>query len=228
MNLFSDWSERLSSYFGNFPDKLNDITNNYTSLIGLLGLAILLIFLFKLKKVKLTPSIIARIGIALALSCILQVLRIYHFPMGGSITLGGMIPLLLISFIYGPEIGMLAGFLYGLLNLFLDPYFVHPVQILFDYPLPSIAIGLAGFFKSRPRIGITFAFFVKFICHFISGVVFFGSYAADYGMNPWIYSIAVNAPMVAGDCLICLVILSIIPLKRLIKNNKYLLHNKKG
>ena len=64
----------------------------------ILGLAILIIFLFRIKKIKLTPSIIARIGLALALSCILQVFRIYHFPMGGSITLGGMIPLLLISF----------------------------------------------------------------------------------------------------------------------------------
>ena len=219
MDLFTDWSDRLNSYFSNFPDKINDITNNYTSLIALLGLAILIILLFRFKKVKLTPSIIARIGLALALSCILQILRIYHFPMGGSITLGGMVPLLLISFMYGPEIGMLAGFLYGLLNLFLDPYFVHPVQILFDYPLPSIAIGLAGYFKNNPRIGTIFAFFVKFICHFISGVVFFGSYAADYGMSPALYSIAVNAPMVAGDCIICVVILSIIPLKKLI--NKY-------
>lgn len=219
MDLFTDWSNRINSYFGNFPDKINNIANNYTSLIGLLGLVILIIFLFKFKKIKLTPSIIAHIGIALAIACILQVFRIYHFPMGGSITLGGMIPLLIISFMYGPEIGMLAGFLYGLLNLFLDPYFVHPVQILFDYPLPSIAIGLAGYFKDKPRIGTIFAFFIKFICHFISGVVFFGSYAADYGMSPFIYSIVVNAPMVAGDCIICVVILSIMPLYKLI--NKY-------
>lgn len=220
MNLFSDWSKRAASYFGNFPDKINDITSNYTSLIGLLGIAIIIVLLFKFKKVKLTPSIIAHISIALALACILQVFRIYHFPMGGSITLGGMIPLLLISFIYGPEIGMLAGFLYGLLNLFLDPYFVHPVQVLFDYPLPSIAIGLAGYFKNKPRVGTLFAFFIKFICHFISGVVFFGSYAVDYGMSPLIYSIVVNAPMVAADCIICIVILSIIPVSRLINKSK--------
>ncbi|SFU40698.1 thiamine transporter [Clostridium sp. DSM 8431] len=217
MNLFSDWSERAISYFSNFSFKINDIMANFTSLIGLLGIAIIIILLFNFKKVKLTPTIIARIGIALAVSCVLQVFRIYHFPMGGSVTLGGMIPLLLISFMYGPEIGILAGFLYGVLNLFLDPYFVHPVQVLFDYPLPSIAIGLAGYFKNKPRIGTAFVFFLKFICHFISGVVFFGSYAADYGMNPWIYSFVVNAPMVAADCVICIVILSIIPFQKIIK-----------
>lgn len=220
MNLFSDWSERFSSYFGNFSDKINDIMNNYTSLAGILGLAILIIFLFRIKKINLTPSIIARIGLALALSCILQVFRIYHFPMGGSITLGGMIPLLLISFIYGPEIGMLSGFLYGILNLFLDPYFLHPVQVLFDYPLPSIAIGLAGFFRDKPRVGVLVAFSTKFICHFISGIVFFASYAADYGMNPWVYSLVVNGPMVAADCIICLVIISLIHLNKIISKSK--------
>jgi len=220
MNLFSDWSERLSSYFGNFSEKINDISNNYTSLIGMLGLALLIILLFRFKKVKLTPSIIAQIGLALALSCILQVLRIYHFPMGGSITLGGMVPLLIISFMYGPEIGMLSGFLYGILNLFLDPYFLHPVQVLFDYPLPSIAIGLSGFFKDKLKTGTLVAFSAKFICHFISGIVFFASYAADYGMNPLLYSLVVNGPMVAGDCIICLIIISIIPLNKIISKSK--------
>ena len=111
---------------------------------------------------------------------------------------------------------MLAGFAYGSLNLFLDPYYVHPEQILFDYPLPSLAIGLAGYFKNKPILGTTIAFFTKFICHFISGVVFFGNYGADYGMNAWVYSLAVNGPMVAADCIICLVIISLIPLKRII------------
>ena len=158
------------------------------------------------------------IGIAIAISCILQVLRIYHFPMGGSVTLGGMVPLLIIAFIYGPEIGMFAGFTYGILNLFLDPYFVHPVQILFDYPLPSLAIGLAGYFKNKPALGTTVAFFVKFICHFISGVVFFGQYGVDYGMGKFLYSLVVNGPMVAADWLICLIIILIIPLNRLMKD----------
>ena len=98
--------------------------------------------------------------------------------------------------------------------------FVHPVQILFDYPLPSLAIGLAGYFKNKPAVGTTVAFFVKFICHFISGVVFFGQYGADYGMSGTIYSLAVNGPMVAADWIICLVIILLIPLNRLVKDNK--------
>lgn len=222
MHLLNDWMERFKSYFTGFSDKCDVIFGNPTLFIGLTGLLIIFICLLAFKKIKFNAKIIARIGLALALACVLQVLRIYHFPMGGSVTLGGMVPILIISFVYGPEIGMFTGFIYGLLNLFLDPYFVHPVQILFDYPLPSIAIGIAGYFKNKPRIGTAVAFIVKFICHFISGIVFFGQYAADYGMNKWVYSFVVNAPMVGADAIICIVILSVLPLKKLLGESKFL------
>lgn len=217
MSIFTDWGERLNSYFSNFSEKIQMFMDNPTCIIGLFGLGLVIFALFKFKKVKLDAKVISRIGIAVALSCVLQIFRIYHFPMGGSITLGGMIPLLILAFMYGPEIGFLGGFIYGILNLFLDPYFLHPVQILFDYPLPSLAIGLAGFFKDKPLLGTTLAFFAKFICHFISGVVFFGSYGADYGLSPISYSIAVNLPMAGIECIICLVILIVLPLKSLVQ-----------
>lgn len=221
--LISDWGKRFSSYFSGFSDKLSEIFGNPTSLIALLGLAIVVIALMRFKKIHLTPKMISRIGLALALACVLQIFRIYHFPQGGSVTLGGMVPLLIITFMYGPEVGFLTGFLYGLLNLFLDPYFVHPVQILFDYPLPSLAIGLAGYFKDNRLLGTGVAFFAKFICHFISGVVFFGSYAAEYAMTPWIYSAFVNGPMVAADAVICIIVISLLPMTRLVKEDQRVL-----
>ena len=128
MKIFNDWGERIESYFTNFPEKIQEIFSNPSSLIGLLGLLIILFILLKLKKVKLDAKIIARIGIAIAISCILQVLRIYHFPMGGSVTLGGMVPLLIIAFIYGPEIGMFAGFTYTL-------YIQYKFFLIIHYPL---------------------------------------------------------------------------------------------
>ncbi|MEG0641372.1 MAG: energy-coupled thiamine transporter ThiT [Clostridium sp.] len=220
MNIFSNWLNKIYSSFSDLSGKASEVLENPTSIIALLGLGLILIALIKFKKIKLDAKIIARIGIALALACVLQMLRIYQFPMGGSVTLGGMVPLLLITFIYGPELGFLTGFIYGVLNLFLDPYFVHPVQVLFDYPLPSLAIGLAGYFRNKPIVATIVAFSGKFVCHFISGVVFFGSYAADFGMHPWVYSLAVNGPIVAADAIICVVIISLLPLKRLIQIEK--------
>ena len=45
-----------------------------------------------------------------------------------------MIPIMLISFVYGPSIGLFTGFLFGVFKLIVDPYILSPIQVLFDYP----------------------------------------------------------------------------------------------
>lgn len=215
MLLFNDWAEQFSSNFLDLPQHITDIFTSPMSLITLIGCILLLIVLVKAKGIKFTPELIARIGIALALATILKMLRLYHFPQGGSITLGSMIPVLLIAFMYGPQVGCLTGFLYGVITLFLDPYILHPVQVLFDYPLPFAALGLAGFFKDKKLLGTSVAVFVRFICHFISGVAFFGSFAPD-GMSPVVYSLLVNGPMVGIEGIICLIILAVLPFERIV------------
>lgn len=214
MSIFNDWIEQFSKLFQNFSQNVQDILASPMSIITLLGCILLLIALAKAKKIKFTPELIARIGIALALATILKMLRLYHFPQGGSITLGSMIPVLLIAFIYGPEVGCLTGFLYGVITLILDPYILHPVQVLFDYPLPFTALGLAGFFKQRKLVGVSIAVLVRFLCHLISGIVFFGSFAPE-GMSPVVYSLLVNGPMIGIEGIICLVILSVLPIERI-------------
>ncbi|NOW88667.1 thiamine transporter [Clostridium beijerinckii] len=214
MSIFNDWIEQFSKLFQNFSQNIQDILASPMSIITLLGCILLLIALAKAKKIKFTPELIARIGIALALATILKMLRLYHFPQGGSITLGSMIPVLLIAFIYGPEVGCLTGFLYGVITLILDPYILHPVQVLFDYPLPFTALGLAGFFKQRRLVGVSIAILVRFLCHLISGIVFFGAFAPE-GMSPVVYSLLVNGPMIGIEGIICLVILAVLPIERI-------------
>ncbi|NMF05365.1 energy-coupled thiamine transporter ThiT [Clostridium beijerinckii] len=214
MSIFNDWIEQFSKLFQNFSQNIQDILASPMSIITLLGCILLLIALAKAKKIKFTPELIARIGIALALATILKMLRLYHFPQGGSITLGSMIPVLLIAFIYGPEVGCLTGFLYGVITLILDPYILHPVQVLFDYPLPFTALGIAGFFKQRRLVGVSIAILVRFLCHLISGIVFFGSFAPE-GVSPVVYSLLVNGPMIGIEGIICLVILAVLPIERI-------------
>jgi len=215
MLIFNDWIKQFSELFQKFPQNIQDIISNPMSIITLIGCILLLIVLVKAKKIKFTPELIARIGIALALATILKMLRLYHFPQGGSITLGSMIPILLIAFMYGSEVGCLTGFLYGSITFILDPYIMHPVQVLFDYPLPFMALGLAGFFKNKRWLGASIAIFIRFICHFISGVAFFGSFAPK-GVSPIIYSLTVNAPMIGIEGIICLIILTALPVERIL------------
>lgn len=181
----------------------------------LAGVVALLIAFIRFRKVELNARIMAHIGVMLALATVLKLFRIYHLPQGGSVTLGSMIPILLLAWFYGPEVGLLAGFLFGMISLILGPYILHPVQVLFDYPLPFMALGLIGYFRSKPIfVGAAVALFGRFLCHFISGVAFFGSYAPA-GMSPYAYSLMVNGIFMGVEGTLCLALLAFLPIKRI-------------
>lgn len=222
-DVFTEFFHSMAEIFINLPANTSEIIKHPLSLVALIGCVIILIVLIKAKKIEITTQLITRIGIALALATVLKVFRLYHFPQGGSVTLGSMVPILIIAFMYGPLVGFLTGFLYGIITLFMDPYILHPVQVLFDYPLPFLALGLAGFFKQNKLLGTSVAIFGRFICHFISGVAFFGSFAPE-GMSPIVYSLFVNGLLVGVEGIICLVIIKFLPIDRIVKatNKNYL------
>lgn len=191
-----------------------EVMSHPMSVAALAGLVVLIAVLMRTKKAKLDIRIITQIAIALTLATVLKIFRIYHLPQGGSITLGSMVPILLMSFFHGPEVGFLTGFLYGVITLMMGPFILHPVQVLFDYPLPFIALGLAGYFRNNKILGTIVAIFARFLCHFISGVAFFGSYAPE-GMSPFVYSLMVNGIFMAVEGAVCVVIIAMLPMDRL-------------
>lgn len=168
-----------------------------------------------MRHVQFTSRTIVYIGLMLALSFILHQLRLFHMPQGGSVTLGSMLPLLLLSYRYGTGVGVLAGFLYGLLNILQDPFLLHPLQVLFDYPLPYMVLGLAGLHKEFRYLSTALAFMARFLCHFISGAVFFGSYAPA-GTSPYWYAFTFNAAYLLPEFIICFILLKLLPMNRLI------------
>ena len=206
----------MSNFLATLGENFKTLFSNPLTLVTLVGCAILLIAFIKFKSLKFNSKLVARIGLAIALAFILDMIKIYSLPNGGgSISLGSMIPILLISFIYGPSIGLFTGFLFGIFKLILDPYILNPIQVLFDYPLPFMAVGVAGFFNNK-YLGATVGMILRFLSHFISGLVFFGSYAPE-GMSPIIYSLSVNGLAVGGELLICLILLAFLPIERLVK-----------
>ena len=93
---------------------------------------------------------IAEIGVAIALAAVLSWLAQafpLRMPQGGSFGLE-MLPILFIAVRRGVLPGIVAGALFGLLQLTGiagTPYIYHPLQALLDYPLAFGALGLAGF-----------------------------------------------------------------------------------
>ena len=151
--------------------------------------------------------VLTEAALAVALAFVLGFVVLFKMPNGGSVSLQ-MIPLIILALRQGWKVGVVAGAAYGLLDLAIDPYVVHPVQLLLDYPLAFGALGLAGLFKPTVRgavLGTTVAVLARFACHFLSGVVFFASFAPE-GWNPYLYSAAYNAAYLAPSLGIAVVV----------------------
>ena len=140
---------------------------------------------------KLKPQEIAEAAIAIALAFVLSFIKIYELPMGGSVTAGSMVPLLILGMRRGCRLGFVACILYGVLQFIQEPYSVSPIQVILDYPIAFGLLGLAGFFMTRPIFGVFAGIAGRFLAHLLSGAIFFAQYAPK-GMNPWIYSAAYN------------------------------------
>ena len=169
-------------------------------------------------------STLAECAVMLALSFALSYAKIFEMPMGGSVTLASMLPIMLVSIKYGTVVGLSTGFVYSLTQLFqaftggnVFPYCESAgtlvTCIFFDYIIPFTLLGLAGIFKEIKLmksselgiyVGIVSAVTLRFVCHFITGVAIWGQWAPD-GMGKYLYSFLYNGSFLAVDFLICIV-----------------------
>ena len=164
------------------------------------------------KTRKITES-----AIMIALSVVLSMVKIFTLPQGGSITAASMVPLLVISFRYGPKWGTFTAFVYSLVSMitgFSAPpvatFMNYLLMVLLDYVLAFSCLGMASLFaKVIPghRIvsigfGSFIAVFIRLVCHVLSGVIIWESYAPE-GMSAWVYSINYN-----GSYMFCEIIVS--------------------
>lgn len=156
--------------------------------------------------------VMVEIAIIVALAFLLGQIRLFRMPQGGSVSLQ-MVPILFLALRRGWLPGFVAGFLLGTLKLLVDPYIIHPVQLLFDYPLPYALLGLAGLFKSIPFVGVLVGTVGRFVIHFLSGVVFFGAYTPE-GTNPLWYSALYNGSYLIPEMIIALVVVGLLSTRR--------------
>ncbi len=201
---------------------VNDWGENVFELtpVGLVSVAVL-IFLLIIAAIILRPKATGSIrtiattqlvfsAVAMALAMVTSEIKLTRLPMGGSITLFSMLFIVLIGYWYGLKAGLMTGFAYGLLQFLMDPVFYSPIQLLVDYPLAFGALGLSGFFSEKKNgllKGYALGVIGRYVFAFISGVVFFGSYAPE-GTPAAIYSLTYNATYIVPEAITTLVIIS--------------------
>ena len=164
---------------------------------------------------------IAEIGVAVALAAVLSwVAQAFplRMPQGGSFGLE-MLPILFIAVRRGVLPGVVAGALFGLLQLTGvagTPYIYHPLQALLDYPLAFAGLGLAGLVPVGAMDGpgavwrlagaVAVGAGARFLCHFASGLLFFAEYAPAWEA-PWLYSITYNLLYLAPSAVVTALVL---------------------
>ena len=155
---------------------------------------------------------IAYASVCIAMSFALSYLAPIHMPQGGSVTIASLLPIMIYSYMFGTKKGVVAGAIYGLLQIIQDPWIIHPAQLLLDYPIAFAGIGLTGMFsrvkklEKLPQVQFALGALVgsvfRFVSHLFSGVFAFSEYAPN--VNAWLYSLGYNASYVFADIAICI------------------------
>lgn len=173
---------------------------------------LLLVVIIGSKSKKMKTKELVYSAIAISIAVVLSKLKIFELPQGGSITTFSMFFIVLIGYWFGTTQGVICGITYGLLQLILDPWVVHPAQLIIDYPIAFGALGLAGLF-SKSQDGLIKGLFIgasgRFLCHFLTGIIFFTSYAEKAHMDPVVYSLAYNISYIAVEVFLTVILLFI-------------------
>lgn len=157
-------------------------------------------------------------AIMMALATVLSIFPTISAPYGGSITVGSMFPIMLMSILLGPKWGIPVALGYSIIQLALGFSSVASwglsigvfIGCLFlDYVLAFSVLCTANIFgtKTMPKMacGIAFAGLLRYLSHFLSGWLFFGEWAEE-GFNAFTWAVVYNGAYMIPDTIICIVI----------------------
>jgi thiamine transporter len=165
-------------------------------------------------------------AILVAVAQILGYIKLFPmWPNGGSITLAAF-PIALYAVRWGVGRGLLAGFVFGVLQLLMDEAYAWGWQsMLLDYLVAFTPLGLAGLFKGKKWgifPGIVLGNLGRFVVHYISGVTIYRIYEPTEipGIGTFdgaeLYSLVYNGSYMLPCALLALVVAALLyaPMKR--------------
>jgi len=163
-------------------------------------------------------------AIMIALAAVLSMITIFRMPQGGSITAASMVPLLIISYRYGMGWGTMTAFVYSVIQLvtgFYPPpvttFLNYVLVVLLDYVIAFSVMGLASLFSKVIRtnrilsigFGSFVAVFCRLVCHVLSGILIWGSYAPE-GTPVWVYSVTYNGSYMLAEAIVSTVVMCLL------------------
>ncbi len=206
----------MAQYYGDIAEYYPNanLVGMIVSAVVFMVIMVVMWFVGDKRKMSDTRSIVYG-AISIALSFALSYARIFKLPQGGSVTFASLLPLMVYCCMFGTRRGLIVCTIYGVLQALQDPYIIHPMQFLLDYPLAFGLIGVSGIFMEKGvfkdkkvvafLLGGVLAVVLRYACHVCSGVFAFADYADLEKYDTAIaYSMAYNS-FAFVDMLIALV-----------------------
>ena len=179
---------------------------------------------------------IIEVALFSAIAVILDFFSFNAWGQGGSISLQ-MVPIFIMSFRWGWRGGLSTGLIFGLLQLVMGAYIIHPFQALLDYPLAFTAVGCAAITTQPIKrslannhktkmilfmlLGCFIGSFARLISHNLSAMIYFGA-SAPANQPVWLYATIYNVSYILPSFVLsALVLILLIQTRTQIIENKH-------
>lgn len=195
----------MAQYYGDIAEYYPNanLVGMIVSAVVFMVIMVVMWFVGDKRKMSDTRSIVYG-AISIALSFALSYAKLFKLPQGGSVTFASLLPLMVYCCMFGTRRGLVVCTIYGVFQALQDPFIIHPMQFLLDYPLAFGLIGVSGIFMEKGvfkekkivafLLGGIIAVVLRYACHVCSGVFAFADYADldKYG-SAIVYSMAYNS-----------------------------------
>ncbi len=158
---------------------------------------------------KTKPLIMSSLFVSLYF--VLSMITFLRLPFGGSATPCASLFLVLPGFIYGKKYGLVSCIVASFISFALSPYFLSPVQFLFDYTFVKLSWSIGCFlFKNNTKFAIEKYYLVgmlfAYLSAIIAGIAFWGEYTPE-GWNVVAWSVVYNGSYYFAEGLLVLIVL---------------------
>ncbi len=164
---------------------------------------------------RLTVSAVM-LALSTVLAAVCALIPFLNFPFGGGLTIASMLPIVLVSYMYGVKWGFFTSFTYSVIQILMDlslgtsgstlialfmpqsedyKGLAAAILILFiDYFVAYTLLGIGGIFRSKSKtkalvLGAVAALSLRYLAHILSGYIFYGAWAEWFFENEGIYEI---------------------------------------
>lgn len=157
------------------------------------------------------------LALSMVLAIVCALIPFLNLPFGGGFTIASMLPIVIISYMYGMKWGFLSSAIYSVIQMVMDLYLgtgstllalfmpnsddymgigVAIAILIIDYLMAYTLLGFGGAFRNVIKnkslalaLGCVLALSLRYLAHIVSGYIFYGEWAEWFFSQDNFYAI---------------------------------------